>query len=44
MYEKPLPPKVEYVWRRWFDSGCSWASVLQRDATLGLPADLYLEG
>ena len=28
----------------WFDSGVSWAAVLEPDAALGLPADLYLEG
>ncbi len=28
----------------WFDSGVSWAAVLERRAELGLPADLYLEG
>lgn len=29
---------------RWFDSGSSWAAVLENDPTLNLPADLYLEG
>ncbi|MDP3183041.1 MAG: isoleucine--tRNA ligase [Desulfobaccales bacterium] len=28
----------------WFDSGVSFAAVLEPDPTLGLPADLYLEG
>jgi isoleucyl-tRNA synthetase len=28
----------------WFDSGVSWAAVLEPDPTLALPADLYLEG
>ncbi len=28
----------------WFDSGCSHAFVLERDANLKWPADLYLEG
>jgi len=28
----------------WFDSGSSWAGVLRQNETLGLPADLYLEG
>ncbi len=28
----------------WFDSGVSWAAVVEADAALGLPADLYLEG
>jgi isoleucyl-tRNA synthetase len=28
----------------WFDSGVSWAAVLEPDPALGLPADLYLEG
>ncbi len=28
----------------WFDSGVSWAAVLDPDPALGLPADLYLEG
>ncbi len=28
----------------WFDSGVSWAAVLEPDESLGLPADLYLEG
>jgi isoleucyl-tRNA synthetase len=28
----------------WFDSGVSWAAVVEPDSTLALPADLYLEG
>ncbi len=28
----------------WFDSGVSWAGVLERDPDLGFPCDLYLEG
>lgn len=28
----------------WFDSGSSWAGVLQQSEGLGWPADLYLEG
>jgi isoleucyl-tRNA synthetase len=28
----------------WFDSGVSWASVVERDPRLGGTADLYLEG
>jgi isoleucyl-tRNA synthetase len=28
----------------WFDSGVSWAAVLEPDPALALPADLYLEG
>ena len=28
----------------WFDSGVSWAAVLEPNPALGLPADLYLEG
>jgi isoleucyl-tRNA synthetase len=28
----------------WFDSGCSWAGVLQQREGLTYPADLYLEG
>jgi isoleucyl-tRNA synthetase len=28
----------------WFDSGVSWAAVLDPNPALGLPADLYLEG
>jgi isoleucyl-tRNA synthetase len=28
----------------WFDSGVSWAAVVEPDPDLGLPADLYLEG
>jgi isoleucyl-tRNA synthetase len=28
----------------WFDSGVSWAAVVEADPTLALPADLYLEG
>ncbi|MHB9073810.1 MAG: isoleucine--tRNA ligase [Desulfobaccales bacterium] len=28
----------------WFDSGVSWAAVVEPDPTLALPADLYLEG
>jgi isoleucyl-tRNA synthetase len=28
----------------WFDSGVSWAAVLEPDPELALPADLYLEG
>jgi isoleucyl-tRNA synthetase len=28
----------------WFDSGVSWAAVLEPDPDLRLPADLYLEG
>jgi isoleucyl-tRNA synthetase len=28
----------------WFDSGVSWAAVVEPNPALGLPADLYLEG
>ena len=28
----------------WFDSGSSWAGVMQEREGLGFPADLYLEG
>ena len=28
----------------WFDSGVSWAAVVEADPDLALPADLYLEG
>jgi len=28
----------------WFDSGSSWAGVVEQTEGLGLPADLYLEG
>ncbi|GAB2214507.1 hypothetical protein Drorol1_Dr00018858 [Drosera rotundifolia] len=28
----------------WFDSGSSWAAVLERRSSLNFPADLYLEG
>ena len=28
----------------WFDSGSSWHAVLEADAALSLPADLYFEG
>jgi isoleucyl-tRNA synthetase len=28
----------------WFDSGVSWAAVVEPDPTLSLPANLYLEG
>lgn len=28
----------------WFDSGSSWAAVLEQDKELDFPADLYLEG
>jgi isoleucyl-tRNA synthetase len=28
----------------WFDSGVSWAAVLEKDADLKFPCDLYLEG
>ena len=28
----------------WFDSGSSWHAVLEEDAALGSPADLYFEG
>ncbi len=28
----------------WFDSGVSFAAVCEKDPTLGLPVDLYLEG
>ena len=28
----------------WFDSGSSWRAVLEQDAALGVPADLYFEG
>jgi isoleucyl-tRNA synthetase len=28
----------------WFDSGVSWAAVVEPDPALALPADLYLEG
>ncbi len=28
----------------WFDSGSSWRAVLDTDASLGTPADLYFEG
>lgn len=28
----------------WFDSGCFWAAIVQRQPELPYPADLYLEG
>lgn len=28
----------------WFDSGSSWASVVEANEELSYPADLYLEG
>ena len=28
----------------WWDSGVSWAAVAAKDATMGVPVDLYLEG
>src|SRR5579884_4494292 len=28
----------------WFDSGVSFAAVLERDSGLSMPADMYLEG
>ncbi len=28
----------------WFDSGSSWSAVLEQDAALSTPADLYFEG
>ncbi len=28
----------------WWDSGVSWAAVAERDAGMGVPVDLYLEG
>lgn len=36
--------KEEDILDVWFDSGVSFAAVLEEDADLGSPADLYLEG
>ncbi len=36
--------KEEDILDVWFDSGVSWAAVLEGRADLGFPADLYLEG
>ncbi len=36
--------KVTDVLDVWFDSGTTWSHVLEDDARLGYPADLYLEG
>jgi isoleucyl-tRNA synthetase len=36
--------KEKDIFDVWFESGSSWHAVLQQRATLGFPADLYLEG
>ena len=36
--------KEEDILDVWFDSGVSYAAVLENDEEFGLPADLYLEG
>lgn len=36
--------KEEDILDVWFDSGVSWAAVLEGRADLGFPADMYLEG
>ena len=36
--------KEEDILDVWFDSGVSFAAVLEKDGELGFPADLYLEG
>lgn len=36
--------KEEDILDVWFDSGVSWATVLEASKDLGFPADLYLEG
>ncbi|KAG2490299.1 hypothetical protein HYH03_011250 [Edaphochlamys debaryana] len=40
----PKLKKGEDTMDVWFDSGSSWAGVLQANPGLGYPADLYLEG
>ncbi|KAG2447442.1 hypothetical protein HYH02_007767 [Chlamydomonas schloesseri] len=52
--EELLPPSMKHLAPRlrkgedtmdvWFDSGSSWAGVLQATPGLAYPADLYLEG
>ncbi len=42
--DAPYYDKVTDTLDVWFDSGVTHASVLERRATLSLPADLYLEG
>jgi len=36
--------KEENIFDVWFESGCSWYSVCERDAGWPIPVDLYLEG
>lgn len=36
--------KDENIIDVWFDSGVSWAAVLEKREELGFPADMYLEG
>ena len=43
-YLAPTLRKGEDTMDVWFDSGTSWAAVLQEDHQLQFPSDLYLEG
>jgi len=36
--------KEENIFDVWFESGCSWHSVCEREAGWPIPVDLYLEG
>ena len=36
--------KEENIFDVWFESGCSWYSVCEREAGWPIPVDLYLEG
>jgi len=36
--------KEENIFDVWFEAGCSWYSVCERDAGWPVPVDLYLEG
>jgi isoleucyl-tRNA synthetase len=36
--------KEENIFDVWFESGCSWYSVCEREAAWPIPLDLYLEG
>ncbi|GAB4814888.1 hypothetical protein N2152v2_001934 [Parachlorella kessleri] len=42
--EAPRLRKGEDTMDVWFDSGSSWAGVVEQDPALTYPADLYLEG
>ena len=36
--------KEENIFDVWFEAGCSWYSVCEREASWPIPVDLYLEG